>query len=122
MELSKSGNRGSRAALGAALIVIFLTLAGCGTTNPSPTHKPAHAAATPTSQKSEPPHPVEDTTRGFVYKDSVAGYALTFPQRPDVEPLANNETNQPANFVSADLTPGEFASTGQVLVTTPHLI
>ena len=122
MELPKSGNRGSRVALGAALIVMFLTLAGCSTTDPSPTHKPAHAAAhTPTSQKSASHYTVEEATGGFIYKDSVSGYALTFPQRPDVEPLANNETNQLANFVSANLMPGEFASTGQVLDKTPNL-
>ena len=122
MELPKSGNRGSRVALGAALIVMFLTLAGCSTTDPSPTHKPAHAAAhTPTSQTSASPYTVEEATGGFVYKDALSGYAVTFPQRPDVEPLANNETNQLANFVSANLMSGEFASTGQVLDKTPNL-
>jgi hypothetical protein len=122
MKLTKSGNRGSRAALGAALIVMFLTLAGCSTTDPSPTHKPAHAAThTPTPKKSGSPYTVEEATGGFIYKDALAGYAVTFPQRPDVEPLADNETDQPANFASADLTSGEFASIGQVLDKTPNL-
>jgi hypothetical protein len=122
MKLPKSGNRASRTALGAALIVMFLTLAGCGTTDPSPTHKPAHAAVhTPGSQKSASPYTVEEATGGFIYKDALSGYAVTFPQRPDVEPLANNETDQVANFVSADLTLGEFASTGEVLDKTPNL-
>jgi hypothetical protein len=122
MKLTKSGNRGSRAPLGAALIVTFLTLAGCSTTHPSPTHKPARGAAhTPSSQKSASPYTVEDATGGFTYKDALSGYAVTFPQRPDVEPLANNETDQPANFVSADLKPGEFASIGETLDKTPNL-
>jgi hypothetical protein len=59
---------------------------------------------------------------GFIYKDAVSGYAVTFPQRPDVEPLANNETDQAANFASfSDLMSTEFASTGQVLNKTPNL-
>jgi hypothetical protein len=122
MKFTKSGNRGSRAALGAALIVMFLTLAGCSTADPSPANTPAPAAAhTPTSQKSASPYTVEDATGGFIYKDALSGYAVTFPQRPDVEPLANNETDQPANFASADLTSGEFASIGEVLGKTPNL-
>ncbi len=123
MKVTKSGSRGSRAALGAALIVIFLTLAGCSTTDPSSqTREPAHAAAhTPTSQKSASPYTVEDVTGGFIFKDALSGYAVTFPKRPDVEPLANNESDQPANFASADLMPGEFASTGEVLDKTPNL-
>jgi hypothetical protein len=122
MKLPKSGNRGSRVALGAALIVMFLTLAGCSATDPSPTHKPTHAAVhTPTSQKSADPYTVEDATGGFIFTDSLSGYAVTFPQRPDVEPLSNNETDQPANFASADLMSGEFAATGEVLDKTPNL-
>jgi hypothetical protein len=122
MKLTKSGNRGTRAAVGAALIVMFLTLAGCSTTNPSSTHKATHAAAhTPTSQKSASHYTVEDATGGFIYKDAIAGYAITFPQRPDVEPLANNETDQPANFVATDLKSGEFASIGEILDKTPNL-
>jgi hypothetical protein len=117
-----SGNRGSRATLGAALIVMFLTLAGCSTTDQSPTHTPTHAAVhTPTSQKSASPYTVEDATGSFIYKDELSGYAVTFPQQPDVEPLRNNETDQPANFASADLTSGEFASIGEVLDKTPNL-
>src|ERR1700712_1319935 len=112
MELPKSGNRGLRAALGPALIVMVLTLAGCSTTDPSPTHKPAHAAVhTPTSQNSASAYTVEDATGGFIFKDALSGYAVTFPQRPDVEPLANNETDQLANSASADLMPGQFVST-----------
>lgn len=121
MESSKSGSRRSRVALGAALIVAFLTLAGCSTTNPSSTHKPTHAPHTPTSQNTSPTYTIEETTEGFIYKDAPSGYAVTFPQRPDVEPLANNETDQPANFVSVHLTSAEFLSTGQVLDKTPNL-
>jgi hypothetical protein len=51
-----------------------------------------------------------------------AAHRRAFPQRPDVEPLANNESNQVANFASADLMPGQFASTGQVLDKTPNLL
>jgi hypothetical protein len=122
MKLTKSGNRGSRAALGAALIVMFLTLAGCSTTDPSPAHKPAHAAThTPTSQKSASPYTVEDSTGGFIYREALSGYAVTFPQRPDVEPLEGNEFDQPAYYVSADLASGYFVSIGQVINKTPNL-
>jgi hypothetical protein len=122
MKLPKSGNRGSRVAPGAALIVMFLALAGCSTTDPSPTHKPAHAAAhTPTSHKSASPYTVVDATGGFIYNDALAGYAVTFPQRPDVEPLEGNEFDQPAYYVSADLASGYFVSIGQVINKTPNL-
>jgi hypothetical protein len=122
MKLTKSGSHGSRTALGAALGVMFLTLAGCSATVPSPTHKPAHAAAhTPTSQKSASPYTVEDATTGFIFKDALSGYAVTFPQRPDVEPLANNEADQAAYVASAYVKPGEFDSIGQVLNKTPNL-
>jgi hypothetical protein len=121
MESTNGGNRGSRVALCAALIVAFLTLAGCSTTEPSPTHKPAHAESTPTPQKTGASYTIESTTGGFVYTDAPSGYALTFPQRPDVQPLANNETDQAANYVSVEVTSGEFVSTGQVLNKTPNL-
>ena len=122
MMSTKSGNRRLRTALGAALIVMFLTLAGCSTTGPSPTHKPAHAAThTPTPKKSGSPYTVEEATGGFIYKDALAGYAVTFPQRPDVEPLEGNEFDQPAYYVSADLASGYFVSIGQVIDKTPNL-
>jgi len=117
MESTKSGNRGSRVALGAALIVAFLTLAGCSAPNLSPTQAPP----TPTSQNTSSTYTIEETTEGFIYQDAPSGYAITFPQRPDVEPLANNETDQPANFVSVELESGEFASIGQVLDKEPNL-
>lgn len=119
---SKSGNCGSLAALGAALIVSFLTLVGCSATHPSTVQKHSHAAAhTPKAQNSADPYTVEDVTGGFTYSDAIAGYAITFPERPDVEPLANNESDTPAYFVSAELGSGEFASTGQVLDHVPNL-
>jgi hypothetical protein len=120
MESTKSGNRGSRVALGTALIVAFLTLAGCSTIAATLTHKPAHAESTPT-QKTASSYTIEDTTGGFVYTDAPSGYAVTFPQRPDVQPLAHNETDQVANYVSVEVTSGEFVSTGQVLNKTPNL-
>ena len=100
MPSTRTGNRGPRLVLGVALIVAFLTLAGCSTTAASPTHKPAHAEDTPTPQKTDSSYTIEDTTGGFVYTDAPSGYAVTFPQRPDVEPLANNETDQAANYAS----------------------
>ncbi|MEO5534854.1 MAG: hypothetical protein ABIR17_06930 [Pseudolysinimonas sp.] len=111
MESTKTGNRGPRIALGAAFIVAFLTLAGCSTAAPSPS---------PT-QTSASPYTIDDTTGGFAYTDALSGYAVTFPQQPDVEPLANNETDQPAYYASAELASGEFASTGQILNHTPNL-
>lgn len=118
MKLLKRGNRGSRAALGAALVVMFLTLAGCSTTHPSPTHKLTHA---PPSQTSAAPYTVEEASGGFIYKEALSGYAVTFPQQPDVEPLDNNETDHPAYFVAVDLKSGEFASIGEILDHTPNL-
>jgi hypothetical protein len=109
-----SQERPSRVALGAALIVTFLTLAGCSTTDLTPTH-------TPTSHKSAPPYRVEDSTGGFIYREALSGYAVTFPQRPDVEPLEGNEFDQPAYYVSADLASGYFVSIGQVINKTPNL-
>jgi hypothetical protein len=117
MESTKSGNRGSRVALGAALIVAFLTLAGCSVPNSSPTQAPP----TPTSENTSSTYTIEETTEGFIYQDASSGYTITFPQRPDVEPLANNETDEPANFVSVELASGEFASIGQVLTHEPDL-
>ena len=124
MESTKTGSaaRGSRLVLGVVLIVVFLTMAGCSTTAARPAHKPAHTKGTPTPQKSASQYTIEYTSLGFIYKDAVSGYAVTFPQRPDVEPLANNETDQAANFASfSDLMSTEFASTGQVLNKTPNL-
>lgn len=122
MTSGRGGNRGSRIVLGFVLTAVFLTLAGCSTTAASPALKPAHAESTPTPQKTAAQYTIEGTTGAFVYKDAPAGYAVTFPQRPDVEPLANNETDQVANFASfSDLMSIEFASTGQVLSKTPNL-
>jgi len=114
------GSRGSRAAFGAALMVALLTLAGCSLIGLSPNHKPVDASRTPSPQSTST-YSIEATTGGFIYQDAPSGYAVTFPQRPDVAPLAHNETDQPANFVSAQLTSSEFASIGQVLNKTPQL-
>lgn len=120
MKSAKSGNRGSRVALSTAVTAAFLTLAGCSITVPSPTHKPAHASHAPTPQTAAS-YTIEETTGGFVYTDAPSGYAVTFPRRPDVEPLDHNESDQVANYVSAELTSGEFISTGQVLNKIPNL-
>ncbi|MEO8095737.1 MAG: hypothetical protein ABI632_12520 [Pseudolysinimonas sp.] len=94
-----------------------LTLAGCGTTPASSTHSPT---ASPTPQDSS--YTIENTPAGFVYQDASSGYAVTFPQQPDVAPLANNESGQDAFYVSSsDQTSNQFVSTGQVLDKTPNL-
>lgn len=121
MESTNSRIRGSRVALGAALVMVFLALAGCSTTDPTPTHKPTQAAHAPTSQKTAAPYTIEQTAGGFIYKDATSGYAVTFPQEPNVEPLANNETDQLANFASTELTSSEFASSAEILNHAPHL-
>jgi len=121
MESTRTGNRGSRVALGVVLFVACLALAGCSTT-PAPTHKPAHAESTPTPQKTAAHFTIEYASMGFIYKDALSGYAVTFPHPPDVEPLAMNQTDHLANFASfSDLMSNEFASTGQVLNKTPNL-
>jgi hypothetical protein len=122
MKLKESGSRGSRAALGVTLIVTFVALTGCSSPDRSSTHESSHTAAhTPSSQKSASPYTVEGATGGFIYKDALSGYAVTFPQRPDVEPLSDNESDQPAYYVSANLASGYFLSIGQVIDKTPNL-
>ena len=112
------GNR--RFAFGAVLIVGLLALAGCGTTAASSTTSPAPGDETPTPQDSS--YTLEETPAGFVFQDPTAGYALTFPQRPDVAPLANNHADQDAYYVSSsDQVSSLFVSTGQVLDKTPNL-
>lgn len=121
MESTGSGNRGSRLALVTALLVAFVVLAGCSTSDPSPSDSSAQASGTPAPQNDASSYTIDETTEGFVYSDVPAGYAITFPERPDVEPLLNNATDVPANFVSAELTSSEFVSIGQVLDKEPQL-
>lgn len=120
METTKRGNRGSRVAIVAALVGAFLLLAGCGT-DPSPTGSALESSPTPVPQEDESSYTIDETTGGFLYTDVPAGYAVTFPQRPTVEPLSNNDTDQPANFAAAESTSSEFASIGQVLDKQPQL-
>ena len=121
MESTKRGNRGSRVTIVAALVVAFLILAGCSTTDPSPTHSPVEGSPAPTPQQDASSYTIDETSGGFIYKDVPSGYAVNFPQRPNVEPLSNNESDQPANFASAELTSSMFASIGQVLDKAPEL-
>jgi hypothetical protein len=110
-------SRVSRVALGVALLV----LAGCSTTDPSPSASSDQAAGT-TAPGSGATYTIDETTEGFVYSDVPAGYAITFPQRPEVEPLLNNEASDvPSNYVSASLTSSVFVSIGQVLDKEPQL-
>ena len=120
MESLRTGNRGLHVAFGAVLIVALLAMAGCGTTAASSTHSPTPSDETPTPQDSS--YTIEDTPAGFVYQDATSGYALTFPQRPDVAPLANNQSDQDAYYVSSsDQVSNQFVSIGQVLDKTPNL-
>ncbi|MCU1416530.1 MAG: hypothetical protein JWP32_704 [Schumannella sp.] len=120
MESPRTGNRGLHVAFGAVVIVALLAMAGCGTFTASSTHSPTPSEETPTAPDSS--YTIEDTPAGFVYQDAPSGYTVTFPQRPEVAPLANNETDQDAYFVSSsDQVSNEFASTGQVLDKTPNL-
>lgn len=119
MESPRIGNRRLHLAFGAMFIVAVLTLAGCGTTAASSTHTPT-ASETPTSQDAG--YTIEDTPAGFVYQETTSGYELTFPQQPDVAPLANNQADQDAYYVSSsDQVSNQFVSTGQVLDQTPNL-
>ena len=120
MGSTTGGNRGLHVAFGAVLIVGLLALAGCGTTAASSTHRPTSSDETPTPQDSS--YTIEETPEGFVYQDATSGYALTFPQRPDVAPLANNQSDQDAYYVSSsDQVSNQFVSIGQVLDKTPNL-
>jgi hypothetical protein len=121
VETTKLGNRGSRATIVAALVVAFFSLTGCGTIDPSPRGGSLEGSPTPTPQENASSYTIDETTGGFVYTDVPAGYAVTFPQRPTVEPLSNNETDQPANFAAAESPSSAFFSIGQVLDKTPEL-
>lgn len=120
MESTNRGNRGSRVTIVPALVVAFLILAGCSTTDPSPTHSPVEGS-TPTPQQDASSYTIDETTGGFIYMDVPSGYAVTFPQRPNVEPLSSNVSDQPANYASAELTSSQFVSIGQVLDKAPEL-
>jgi len=120
MELITRGSRRSRSAFGAALLVALLTLAGCSLIGLSPNHRPVDASRAPSPQSTST-YTIEATAAGFVYHDAPSGYAITFPQRPDVAPLAHNETDHAANFASSQQTSSEFASIGQVLNKVPQL-
>lgn len=120
MGLTTGGNRGVHVAFGAVLIVGLLALPGCGTTAASSTHSPPPSEETPAALGSS--YTIEDTPAGFVYQDATSGYALTFPQRPDVAPLANNQADEEAYYVSSsDQVSNQFVSIGQVLDKTPNL-
>jgi hypothetical protein len=119
--MESRGNRGARVTIFAALVVAFLILAGCSTTDPSPTHSPVEGSPTSTPPQDPPSYTIEETSGGFIYTDVPSGYAVTYPERPTVEPLLNNEADQPANFVSAELASGQFGSIGQVLDKAPEL-
>lgn len=121
MESTKRGSRGSRVTIVAGLVVASLILAGCSTIGPSPTRSPVQGSPTPTPQQDGSSYTIDETTGGFIYNDVPSGYAATFPQRPNVEPLSNNASDQPAYFASAELPSGAFASIGQVLDKAPEL-
>jgi hypothetical protein len=107
-------------AFGAVLIVALLAMAGCGTSAASSTHSPTPSEETPTAPDSS--YTIEDTPAGFEFQDATSGYTVTFPQRPDVAPLANNQADQDAYYVSSsDQVSNQFVSTGQVLDKTPNL-
>ncbi|MES1169853.1 MAG: hypothetical protein ABUL47_04100 [Leifsonia sp.] len=115
MESPRIGNRRLHLAFGAVFIVAVLALAGCGTT-----HSPTASEKTPTPQDAS--YTIEDTPAGFVYQDATSGYAITFAERPDVAPLANNVSDQDAFYVSSsDQMSYQFVSIGQVLDKTPNL-
>jgi hypothetical protein len=120
MGLATGENRGLHVVFGAVLIVGLLALAGCGTPAVSSAHSPTPSEETPAALDSG--YTIEDTTAGFVYQDANSGYALTFPQRPDVAPLANNQSDEDAYYVSSsDQVSNQFVSIGQVLDKTPNL-
>ena len=120
MGLRTGGNRGSQVAFGTVLIVGLLALAGCGTTAAASSRSPTPSEETPAALDSS--YTIEDTPAGFVYEEATSGYALTFPERPDVAPLANNQADQDAYYVSSsDQVSNQFVSIGQVLDKTPNL-
>ncbi|HTL42439.1 MAG TPA: hypothetical protein VL294_13290 [Pseudolysinimonas sp.] len=121
MDSTQGGNRGSRVTIAAALAAAFLILAGCSATDPSATHSPVAGSPIPAPQQDGSSYTIDETSGGFIYTDVPSGYVVTFPQRPTVQPLSNNDTDQPANFAAAESTSSEFASIGQVLNKTPEL-
>lgn len=119
MESTNRVNRGSHVTIIPVLVVAFLILAGCSTTDPSPSDSPVEESTSAPQQDAS--YTIDETAGGFIYMDVPSGYAVTFPQQPNVAPLANNVSDQPANYASAELTTGEFVSIGQVLDKTPDL-
>jgi len=123
MQWTRANRRAARLALGAVLAAAFLALAGCGTIAASPTHathKPA--VHTPTPQKTASHYTTKSTSAGYVYTDGLAGYAVTFPDKPEVKPLAINGTHRLGNFAySSDLATYEFAARGEVRNSPPNL-
>ena len=121
MESTKRGNRRSHVTIVAGLVVASLILAGCSTIVPSLIHSPVEVSPAPTPLQDASSYTIDETSGGFIYKDVPSGYAVNFPQRPNVDPLSNNVSDQPAYFASAELPSSMFASIGQVLDKAPEL-
>lgn len=92
MRSTTVSNLGPRLAFGAVMIAASIALAGCGTVTPH---------ASPTTRTPAPPRPspsasdftlTPSTSGGYVYKDALAGYAVSFPGQPDVRPLGISGT------------------------------
>lgn len=124
MQSARAMNRGARLAVGVLLMAAFLALAGCSATAASPTHanhKPA--VHTPTPKKTASHYTTQSTSAAYVYKDGLAGYAVTFPSEPIVEPLAINGTDRLANYASFgdDQSMKGFIARGEVRDSPPNL-
>jgi hypothetical protein len=123
MQSSGANTRGPRLALGAVLIAASMTLTGCSTIAALPTHathKPVVHTPAPTKTASH--YTTQATSAGYVYKDALSGYAVTFPDEPDVKPLAINGSNRLGNAaISSDLATIELFSRGEVRDSPPNL-
>jgi hypothetical protein len=78
-------------------------------------------AHTPTPTKTATHYTTQSTSAGYVYKDALAGYAVTFPGEPDVKPLAINGTNRLANLAGYGDSSTTFISRGEVRDSPPDL-
>jgi hypothetical protein len=87
MQSAKANRRGPRLTLAAGIIAASITLTGCS------------AIIASLEPVTESPTATTSTSAGYVYTDTDAGYIVTFPGEPQVNPLAISGTDRFAHLV-----------------------
>lgn len=124
MPSHRSGNPSLRLASSVLLIAAALLLAACSANalTTHATHKSAHTGSTPRPTATASHYTTQGTHEGWIYKDELAGYTVTFPNEPDVKPLAINGTDRLANFAyCTDQISNEYIARGEVRDSPPDL-